>query len=138
MDTISAGIVLFLSAVSFSVILTSIVSYLVVERITGLKHLQIISGMQLKAYWIGNFIVDFLKVQLTIFVFIFSFNYYDINLDYAWITYILSPFGIIPFTYVTSFIFTSDSAAQTFTMFLHFLTLAILSTITFALRFTPE
>lgn len=62
----------------------------------------------------------------------------DMNLPNAWITYLLFPFSAIPFTYVTTFIFTSDSAAQTFTMFWHFLVLAILSFIVFILRLAPE
>jgi ATP-binding cassette, subfamily A (ABC1), member 3 len=53
--------------------MTAVVSYLVVERIDGLKHLQEISGMQLKAYWVGNFIIDFIKMQLTIAITIICF-----------------------------------------------------------------
>ena len=44
-QTIEAGVVIMVSAISYSVLITSIVSYLVVERIEGLKHLQVISGM---------------------------------------------------------------------------------------------
>ena len=58
----STSTVIFVSAIAYSMIITSVVSYLVVERTNGLKHLQVISGMQLKAYWIGNFIFDFLKM----------------------------------------------------------------------------
>jgi hypothetical protein len=59
------------------------------------------------------------------------------NIDVAYITYLVFPFGILPFTYVTSFLFTSESAAQTFTMVLHFFIIAIMSVVTFALRLTP-
>jgi hypothetical protein len=37
-----------------------------------------------------------------------------------------------------SFIFTVDSAAQTFTMFLHFLVILVLATMIFAFRFTRK
>lgn len=60
------------------------------------------------------------------------------GLEDAMYVYLLFPLGVIPFTYVTSFIFSVDSAAQTFTMFLHFFILAILATIIFALRITPK
>lgn len=56
----------------------------------------------------------------------------------AWVIYLLFPIGALPFTYITSFIFSADSAAQTFTMFFHFLTISILSTVSFALRLAPE
>ena len=57
-------------------------------------------------------------------------------MDYpnASIVYAIFPFGILPFTYVTSFIFTSDNAAQTFTMFFNFLILGIGTTVIYFLR----
>ena len=91
--------------------MTSVVSYLVVERIEGLKHLQEISGMQLKAYWIGNFITDFIKMQLTIIVTIICMKGFDMGMNTTWISYLVFPLGALPFTYITSFIFTADSAA---------------------------
>lgn len=53
-----------MASIAFGLVLTSVVSNLVVERLSGLKHLQLISGMQLKAYWVGNFIFDFVRMQL--------------------------------------------------------------------------
>lgn len=119
-------------------IITAIISYLVVERINGLKHLQVISGMNLKAYWIGNFIFDFLKMELTIIVTLSVLFGYKLGLNAAWATYVALPFGIIPFSYVMSYWFTVDSAAQTFTMFFHFFILGIMSTLTFGLRISPD
>jgi len=66
------------------------------------------------------------------------FKIFNMNFTAAWTTYLALPFGILPFTYVSSFLFTEEGAAQTFTMFLHFLTLAILSSIVFALRIVPD
>lgn len=60
------------------------------------------------------------------------------EIEAAWTTFLAFPFGILPFTYVSSFLFSDDGAAQTFTMFFHFLTLAILSSIVFALRLVPD
>jgi len=40
---------------------SSTVSYILTEREKNLKHMQLISGMSLSAYWIGNFIFDLLK-----------------------------------------------------------------------------
>jgi ATP-binding cassette, subfamily A (ABC1), member 3 len=130
----STSTVIFVSAIAYSMIITSVVSYLVVERTNGLKHLQVISGMQLKAYWIGNFIFDFLKMQFTIAITIILFFGFNLGYNGAWLTYLLLPFGVLPLTYVTSFVFTVDSAAQTFTMFCHFFSLGILATIIFILR----
>jgi len=107
----SANTVIFVTAIAYSMIITSVVSYLVVERTNGLKHLQVISGMQVKAYWMGNFIFDFFKLEITIIITIILFYGFDLGYNAAWVTYLVLPFGILPFTYVTSFIFSADSAA---------------------------
>lgn len=39
----------------------SIISFLVNEREKNLKHMQLISGMNLSAYWISNIIFDVIK-----------------------------------------------------------------------------
>lgn len=52
--------------------------------------------------------------------------------------YALFPFGIIPFTYVTSFLFTAESAAQTFTMFFHAGIILVFSTLIFVMRVSPK
>lgn len=137
MEAFNSGLVVFITAIGFSVMLTGVVSYLVIERMSGLKHLQEVSSMQLKAFWTANFIVDFIKMQVTIITTVICFFAMDMNLDTAWITYLVFPFGALPFTYVTSFVFNSDSASQSFTMFLHFLTLAIMSLVVFILRIAP-
>ena len=51
---------------------------------------------------------------------------------------VLFPFGIMPFTYVMSFLFTADSAAQTFTMFCHLTIILAVSTLIFLLRLAPK
>lgn len=52
--------------------------------------------------------------------------------------FVLFPLGILPFTYVMSFLFTVDSAAQTFTMFMHAATILVFSTLIFILRMAPN
>ena len=136
--TTSAASLAFIGGISYGMMMTAVVSYLVVERLEGMKHLQLISGMQLKAYWVANFIFDFIKFQPTIFITLALFRIYNMNVNAAWTVYLMFPFGILPFTYVTSFLLTEEGAAQTFTMFFHFLTLAILSPIVFALRIVPD
>jgi len=110
-EVANSGTIVFMSAIAYSMIITAIVSYLVVERISGLKHLQVISGMNLKAYWVGNFIFDLIKMELTILVTLALFFGYKMGLTAAWVTYLVLPLGIIPFSYVMSFWFTVDSAA---------------------------
>jgi hypothetical protein len=136
--TSKAGTVVFFTAISYSIILTNIVSYLVNERISNLKHVQQISGMKLSAYWVGNFIFDWCKMNVTIAASIIIFYAFDTGLKSSLISYALFPFAVLPCTYCMSFIFTVDSAAQTFTMFFNFLTILVFSTMIFAFRFTRK
>ena len=67
--------------------------------------------MQLKAYWIGNFIFDFAKMYFTIIVTIILFLGYELPYKGSIAVYLAFPLGALPFTYVTSFLFPADSAA---------------------------
>jgi len=94
--------------------------------------------MQLKAYWIGNFIFDFIKLQVTIVVTICLFFGFELEYNAAWVTYVIFPFAVLPYTYVMSFIFKSDNSSQTFTMFFNFLLMGIAPIAIFVLRFIPQ
>ena len=57
-----------MTAVAYSTLMTMICSFVVNERVSGIKHLQLISGVNLKSYWLANFIFDFLKMYVTVVV----------------------------------------------------------------------
>ena len=48
--------------------------------------------------------------------------------------FLIYPFGIISFTYATSFLFTNENLAQTVTIFLHFVFSGIGAIVVFVLR----
>lgn len=52
--------------------------------------------------------------------------------------FLLFPFGIIPFTYVTSFFFSSENIAQTVTIFMHFVIAGIGAIVAGILRIIPS
>lgn len=52
--TSDAGSIIFFSAIAYSIVITVTVSYLVVERASQLKHVQVITGMRLSSYWIAK------------------------------------------------------------------------------------
>jgi ATP-binding cassette subfamily A (ABC1) protein 3 len=52
--------------------------------------------------------------------------------------FLLYPVGVIPFSYMTSFLFTSETVAQTLTIFLHFIFAGIGSLVVFILRLIPS
>jgi len=90
--------------------------------------------MQLKAYWFATFIFDFLKMYLTILMAIILFAAFDLDLNAAMVPLALLPFGALPFTYATTFIFSSSQAASAINIFLNILVLGILASITWTFR----
>ena len=53
--------VVFVVSIGFALIPAAVVSFILNERDKNLKHMQIISGMSLSAYWISNMIFDIIK-----------------------------------------------------------------------------
>lgn len=68
---------------------------------------------------------------------IFCFYVFNLGATNAMYVFIMFPYCVVPFTYVTSFWFSVDSAAQTYTMFSHFFTLAIIANIVYYVRVYP-
>lgn len=132
--TSSAGTIIFMTAVAYSTLMTMICGFLVNERISGLKHLQLISGVQLRSYWLGNFIFDYLKMYVTVVVTIILLWSFDMGYSACQYCFLAFPSAVIPFTYVFSFVFKSEASSQTYVMFGYLMTILTLPTLIFVLR----
>jgi ATP-binding cassette subfamily A (ABC1) protein 3 len=104
------------------------------EREKNLKHMQMISGMSLPAYWVANYLFDIIKSIIPSAVVIGLIYAFDLKYDNVWILFLLYPIGVIPFTYVTSFVFAGENVAQTVTIFAHFVFAGIGGIVVFILR----
>jgi ATP-binding cassette subfamily A (ABC1) protein 3 len=63
-DRAAAGngaFIVFVVSIGFALIPAAIISFIVNEREKNLKHMQLISGMNLSAYWISNMFFDIVK-----------------------------------------------------------------------------
>lgn len=127
-------LVVFVVAVGFALIPASIISNMVSERELNLKHMQMISGMNLPAYWIANSVFDLAKAYIPCIVSIGLLYAFDIEYDYVWILFLLYPLGVIPYTYFMSFLVSTENLAQTVTIFLHFVISGIGCSIAAVLR----
>lgn len=56
--------IVFVVAIGFALIPASIVSHIVSERVRNLKHMQVLAGMSLPAYWVSNMLFDLLKAYI--------------------------------------------------------------------------
>ena len=95
--------------------------------------MQMSSGVSLPAYWISNLISDIVKTYFPIFVILLLTVIFDLQYDGVWALLLLYPLAIVPFTYITSFFFTSDTVAQILTLFVHFLFGGIMPIVIFVL-----
>eukprot|EP00347_Sterkiella_histriomuscorum_P006793 403351411 len=108
-------------AIAFSLIPAVIISFILSEKEKKIKHLQLISGMSLPAYWTSNMIFDIVKSMIPCGIIVGLIYAFNVEYDHIWILFLIFPIGTIPFTYATSFFFESENVAQTTTIFLHFI-----------------
>ena len=111
----------------------AIVSFIVLERTENLRHMQVISGMQLPAYWLSNMIADMIKLYIPIILIILTSMVFSVNYAGVWVLYLLLPPALVPFTYVTSFVFQKDNVAQIITLFMNYLVCCLMAIIVFVL-----
>jgi ATP-binding cassette subfamily A (ABC1) protein 3 len=136
-DKEKAGSGIFLGfaiAIAFALIPTSIISFIVGEKVKNLKLQQIISGMSLISYWCANFCFDYIKAMipsLLSIAFLYIFNH---DLEYVWVLFFLFPTAIVPYTYASSFLFNTTTGAQNFTIMHHFFIAGLVPMIIYVLR----
>ena len=54
----------FMVGIALSMIPCAMIAFLLKEKMESLKHMQIVSGMSLPAYWISNMMADIIKVYI--------------------------------------------------------------------------
>lgn len=124
----------FVVGVAFSLIPASIVSRLVSAKEKGLYHMELVTGIHKRAYYLSFAVFDLLFCYQATFATAILFAHFDLHYWASDLTLLLYPLALIPYTYTTSFVFDKESTAQTFTIYLHVLLAPIASMLVFALR----
>ena len=93
--------------------------------------------MSLAGYWASNLAFDIIMAYIPIALIILLMSVFSVNFEGAYVLFLLFPPAIVPFTYVTSFLFKSDINAQIMTLFLHFTSGGLLVTVVFVLQYIP-
>ena len=130
---------IFSIALSFK--FASIVSFIVKEREDRSKHQQIVSGLNIASYWIGNYVYDFI---LYIIVAAFSVIMCQVlEIDsltdgeaYTATCLLFFFYGLanIPFTYILGYLFKDYGNAQGAVYFFNFVSGGILTLVILILR----
>lgn len=67
--------------------------------------------MSLPAYWISNMIADLIKIYIPVILMVIISALFNANYKGVWVLYLLLPLALVPFTYITSFLFKNDTTA---------------------------
>ena len=126
---ISAFIAALFCMIACCFIPASFAVFIVKEREVKAKHQQIISGVNIYAYWCSSFIWDILSyipTALLIYVAMIAFDIsaYTKGSSAFAVIYLLMLFGpsTAAMTYLLSFLFVNHSTAQVVVMFFNFFT----------------
>jgi ATP-binding cassette subfamily A (ABC1) protein 1 len=113
----------------------SYIVFIVKERESNAKHLQVISGVNIYAYWLSNYVWDLTSFSLTAFICCIWVRFDDApslnqgeHFTIILVAVTLYGLSVISFTYLCSFLFKSASTAQN-TMIMVYVVAGILMTI---------
>ena len=133
-DQANNNLVIFFIAIAFALIPANFITIIVKEKANNSKHLMRVSGINIAAYWIVNYIFELVKYYFTTgicLLLLWAFKFYK---NYLYILYICYGPAVVSFTYIISFLFESESGAQNGTILLNFLIGALGSVVILLLR----
>ena len=133
-DQTNNNLVIFFVAIAFSLIPANFITTIKKEKINNSKHLMRISGINISAYWIVNFIFELTKYYFTCGICLLLLYIFDFYENYLYILYICYGPSMILMTYDLSFVFDSESSAQNGIILLNFLLGALASVVILILR----
>ena len=69
---------------ALAMIPTMIISFIIKERETQVKHMQLVSGVSITAYWVSNVISDMVKTYLPILLMIALSFAFELTYEGVW------------------------------------------------------
>ena len=129
---------------SFAFIPAAFALFVVRERETKAKHLQLVSGVSFFSYWLSTWLFDFASYQIPLWATICILKIFDAKalMDgdaFGATVLLMELFGasVTGFTYLTSFMFAKHSMAQVATILINFMFGLILVIVTVIMTFIP-
>jgi len=136
--------------IAFTYFPASIVVFLVKEKQPehNSKHQQLVSGVSLGAFWLSNFVFDYLMYLIPCIAGIILIKGFDISsmtgssdcqtctsetFPAVIIIFIVFGFAICPFTYCLSYLFKEHASSQTYTIMINFVIGVVLMVVSFIL-----
>ncbi|CEG41294.1 atp-binding cassette superfamily [Plasmopara halstedii] len=136
--------------IAFTYYPASIVTFLVKEKQSthNSKHQQLVSGVSLGAFWLANFLWDFLLYLIPCVTALGLIKAFDIDAMTGGssctsctsetfvaviVLFLLFGLAICPFTYCLSYLFNEHASSQTYTIMINFITGVVLMIASFIL-----
>jgi ATP-binding cassette subfamily A (ABC1) protein 3 len=99
-------------SIAYSLIPSNFIFIIVRERNNNSKHLMRLSGLNIFAYWIVNFLFELLKYYVVGGICILVVYLFDFDAPYLILFYLINGPTLIFFIYFMSFFFTNETTAQ--------------------------
>eukprot|EP00931_Biecheleriopsis_adriatica_P069363 TRINITY_DN4321_c0_g1_i1.p1 TRINITY_DN4321_c0_g1~~TRINITY_DN4321_c0_g1_i1.p1 ORF type:complete len:1964 (+),score=351.62 TRINITY_DN4321_c0_g1_i1:38-5929(+) len=132
-------------ALGFAFIPASVCAFVVLERETGSKHLQVISGVNFVSYWLATWIWDIINylvpaVLSMLLMAVFGVESLVGSENLPWTTLAVLLYGVscTSFTYMLSFFFRSHTSAQNLMLVFYLFTGGILMIVAIILAVIPN
>ena len=133
-DQTNNMLIIFFIAIAFALIPANFITIIVREKINNSKHLMRVSGINVVAYWIVNYIFELAKYYFTCGICVLLLLAFSVYKNYLYILYLIYGPAIVSVTYVLSFLFETESGAQNGIILLNFLLGALGSVVILLLR----
>ena len=131
-------------SLAFVLIPSSMIIFIIKERENNAKHQQLISGVNIFAYWFSNFLVDFINYMIPAMVFFILFFVFDTSFfikDDHWLMslclFVLNGLTMVLSVYFFSFFFKSPGKGQVFIFIYVYFMATFLVIISFVLKVIP-
>ena len=126
-------------AIGLTMIPANVIGAILRERVKNLKHLQLISGLNLFAYHTINILFDIIKAEMVVAACCSIFFMWNLKIYYdSLVILLLWPLGVIPTTHAFAFLFSREWPAQIFVVMFNIIVLAVCPIIVSSLLFVED
>lgn len=90
------------------------------------------------AYWLAYAVIDIARTYIPCLLTSWLIELFKLGYGDVWRVLFILPWALVPQTYVFSYLFSRESTAQTFTIYVNFVLSGIAGMIVFALRMVQD
>ena len=140
-DAVNAFLTSIILSQGLCFVAAAIIALLVDERVNGILNQQLISGLNIISYHIGNYIWDlisFLVPTTVCIIAVYASDTKSLANFGTFLVCIMYGFAVLPFTYLLSFVFKSTGTAQGLTLLIYFTSSVIFMIASWVLDFIPD